>query len=278
MRTVNTQLPSSDELWQILEKESPRRAVKFDYIALNSGVFHYYRKLAQDTNWVVNYASMSLEDVVRHANETNDELTSAILSGRVHRGDLDELYRSLASGTVSTGQRGAPGSADAIFVFGSPADHRINLAIEYFFRNAAPKIIVSGKGPHYQESHVAEALRMKDVAMRAGVPEPCIIVEPDSVTLPDNVKRSLDLFDEMQWRPMKLIIIATTFVLRRAYMEWYKFTPWDIEIISTSPKPPADMHVETWSQSERGVRMLLNEYAKMVIEHKMDREREKIHA
>ncbi|MBP7760540.1 YdcF family protein [Candidatus Saccharibacteria bacterium] len=273
MRESNTQLPSSDELWQILAMESPRRTVEFDYIEHNTWMFDVYREVADDASWVEDYARLSLEEFVAMRDATTEELVSKIMGGKLSRSQLDMLYRNLAGqGNGTSGQHAMP-RADAAFVFGSPSDVRVNLAVECYFRNATTKLILSGKGPYYRELHETEADRMKRVAMKAGVPERAIIVENQSVTLPDNVKRTLDLFYEMNWHPRDLIVIATTVIKARAYMEWYKFTPWDIEIHMLSPKPSdSDMTEDGWFRTERGVRIVLNEYAKIVGEHKMDLE------
>lgn len=270
-RSSNTELPNGQELFDILALESPRLAVKFDFIDNNQGMFYDYCQVADDASWVENYPTLSIEEFVTKRDATTEELVQKIMSGKLSRSQLDMLYRNLAGdGNGVSGHHAMP-RADAVFVFGSPNDARVNVAVECYFRNATTKLILSGKGPHYREHHETEADRMKRVAMQAGVPERAIIVENQSVTLPDNVKRTLDLFDEMNWRPRDLIVIATTVIKARAYMEWYKFTPWDIEIHILSPKPSdPDMTEDGWFRTERGIRIVLNEYVKIVGEHKMD--------
>ncbi|MFZ1812633.1 MAG: YdcF family protein [Candidatus Saccharimonadales bacterium] len=270
MRKSNTQLPTAQELFDILALESPRKAVKFDFLDNNQWLFDTYREVAGGAAWTRTWRDMSLDELVRHCHTTTDSLAEKVLDGQLSRSQLDRLYRHLCNGRITTGIRGAQ-RADAAFVFGSPSDARVKLAIECYFRNATQKLILSGKGPHYRDHDETEADRMKQVAIAAGVPERAIMVESQSVTLPDNVKRTLDLFDEMDWHPRDLIVIATTVVTARAYMEWYKFTPWDIEIHMMSPKPTdPDLTENGWFRMERGVRIVLNEYAKIVIEHTMD--------
>ncbi len=269
-RSSNTELPSEQELLDILALESPRRAVKFDFVERNIGMFDVYMDVADDVSWVRSYRDMSMGEFVAQRDATTEELVYKVLHGQLSRSQLDRLYRNLCTGRITSGVRGAR-RADAAFVFGSPSDARVKLAIECYFRNATKKIILSGKGPHYRDHDETEADRMKRVAMAAGVPEQAIIIENESVTLPDNVKRTLDMFDRINWHPRDLIVIATTVIMARAYMEWYKFSPWDIEIHMMSPKPTdPDMTEDGWFRTERGARIVLNEYAKIIGEHKMD--------
>lgn len=271
MRNSNTQLPTERELFDILAMESPRRAVKFDFIDTEIGIFDAYSEVADDVSWVYGYPNLSLTELKARCDATTEQLVSLTLAGKLTRSQTDRLFRSLAWGGDGTSGHHDISRADAAFLFGSPSDVRIKLAVECYFRNATGKIIVSGKGPHYHDHEETEADRMKRIAMSAGVPERAIIVEDQSITLPDNVKRTLDIFDEINWHPKDLIIIATTFIMTRAAMEWYKFAPWDIELHMLSPKPQdSDLTIDSWFRTERGIRMLFNEYAKIVIEHKMD--------
>ena len=269
-RSRNTQLPTERELFDILALESPRRAVKFDFVDNNPWIFDVYREVATDVSWIEQYKTMPLGDIIQSRDATTDEMAGKVLRGELTRSQLDRLYRGLCRGRITTGMRGAP-RGDAAFVFGSPGDVRVKLAIECYFRNATKRIILSGHGPHYGDHDEAEAMRMRRIALAAGVPAHALIIEDKSVTLPDNVKRTLDLFDEMNWYPRDLIVIATSVIMARAYMEWYKFTPWDIEIHMLSPRPSdPDMTEDGWFRTERGIRIVLNEYAKIIVELRID--------
>ena len=268
MRTSNTQLPTAHELTEILSGESPRKAVKFDFIDNNYDVFSAYRNLAKlagaNTAWMYNYKELALEQVVTCAHETSDALTDYLLAQSVDSRLINSLFDHLAIDQP-------PEPVDAIFVFGSPANMRITKAIELFKLGIASKLIVSGRGPHYKTHEETEAERMADIAVGAGIPKESILVENGSITLPDSVKRTLDLFDKTNYQPRSICIVATTYIMRRAYMEWYKFTPRNIKIIPISATATApELRRDSWFKSEKGIRMLLNEYAKMVIEHRMD--------
>lgn len=268
MRTSSAQLPTAQELMHILSDESQRKAVRFDFLDNNQNMFYSYRELAKragvDSSWIDGYKTESLGHVARQAHETTDKLSDYILGNSGDEDLLGQLFDSLVIDSQ-------PESADAIFVFGSPSNLRAAKAVELFSKNVSPVVIVSGRGPHYGNNSQAEADRMAEFIVDQGVPHEAIMVENQSITLPDNVKRTLDMFALSGFKPSRICIVATTYIVRRAYMEWYKFTPWDIEIFPVSAEARApELLRESWFKSEKGVRMLLNEYAKMVIEHKMD--------
>lgn len=268
MRTSNTQLPSARELAEILASESQRKAVRYDFLDKYPDIFSAYKQAATtigaSIEWINQYRQLDLETLGLAGLSATEQLYASIHSKKVDRDLLHDMFDSLA---ISD----APRDCDAIFVFGSPANTRITRAVELYEQGVASLIIMSGKGPYYGVSDLSESERMAQYAIEHGVPQEAIMIEPESITLPDNVKRTLDAFEIQQFTPRSMCMVATSYVMRRAVMEWYKFTPWDIEIIATPCEAQSpELRRDTWHQSERGIRMLLNEYAKMVLEHKMD--------
>lgn len=268
MRNTPTQLPSPKELFDIRARESQRKAVRYDFLSTNPDVYGAYRQVAQlagvGTAWIDNYAAFELASLGEIVAVSTDTLAAYILSGNIPPELRDQLFDTLVV-------RDKLKPCDAIFVFGSPANARIAHAVELYKQGVAPLIIVTGKEPHYSTNELSEAERTAQFAIEHGVPESGIMIEPDSITLPDNVKRTLDMFELQQFQPRTICIVATSYIMCRAVMEWYKFAPWDMEIIAAPAEPQTpELHRDTWYQSDRGVRTLLNEYAKMVVEHKMD--------
>lgn len=55
-RTSNTELPSANELWENLAKESPRYAVHYDYLKLHLDIFVSFKELCRkngaECDWV----------------------------------------------------------------------------------------------------------------------------------------------------------------------------------------------------------------------------------
>ena len=265
-RSSNAQLPSADELWEILAKESPRTTVHYDYLKRHADVFMSFKELClvsdAECGWIDAYEQMDLVELDARIVSCFDTLEARILgrSGSLYESVYDKLV-------VSTD----PVKADAIFVFGSPNDVRIRKAVELYKNKFADRIVISGHGPFYATNTQSEAERMAEIAIREGVPDADLLREPEAITIPDNVKRSLDLFEKIGFQPVKLLIVASPFVLRRCVMDWYKFTPWNIEIIPVaSDSMSHDLTREGWTSTSRGIRVILNEYAKLIFETKMD--------
>jgi uncharacterized SAM-binding protein YcdF (DUF218 family) len=265
-RTSNTELPSESELWEILAKESQRYAVRNDYLTLHPDMFAAFKELCQkygaDYEWVDRYEQIELAELDARLCACFDKLEVNILN------QIDSLYGnvydSLAISEVLQ-------NADAIFVFGSPNDLRIRKAVELYENELADKIIISGHGPFYASHTQSEAERMATVAMDAGVPRSALLLEPEAITIPDNVKRTIDLFEKVGYKPGKLLIVASPFALRRCAMDWYRFAPWDIEVVPVAADSLSyDLTREGWTTTSRGIRVVLNEYAKLIFETKME--------
>jgi hypothetical protein len=110
---------------------------------------------------------------------------------------------------------------------------------------------------------------MAEVAIREGVSRSALLLESEAITIPDNVKRTLDIFEKIEFKPTRLLIVASPFVLRRCEMDWFRFTPWDIETVSiASDSLSYDLTREGWTTTPRGIRVVLNEYAKLIFERR----------
>jgi len=265
-RTSNTELPSESELWDILAKESQRTAVHHDYLKLHPDVFTSFKELCHkygaEHSWVDIYEQIDITELDARLRACFNKLEVSILSQTDPL--CESVYDSLA---VSK----ALGKADAIFVFGSPNDLRIRKAVELYKDKFANKIVISGHGPFYASHTQSEAERMAKVATDEGVPRSALLLEPEAITIPDNVKRTLDLFEKIEFKPARLLIVASPFVLRRCEMDWYRFTPWNIETIPVaSDSMSYDLTREGWTTTFRGIRVVLNEYAKLIFETKME--------
>lgn len=265
-RTSNTELPSESELWEILAKESQRTAIHYDYLKLHPDIFTPFKELCREyeaeCDWVDTYEQIALTELDARIRTCFDKLEANILN------QTGPLYKSVYG---SLGVNKPPENADAIFVFGSPNDPRIRKAIELYKDGLADKIVISGHGPFYANHTQSEAERMAEVATNESVPRSALLLEPEAITIPDNVKRTLDLFEKVEFRPTKLLIVASPFVLRRCAMDWYRFTPWDIQAIPiASDSISPDLTREGWTTTLRGIRVVLNEYAKLILEAKME--------
>lgn len=266
-RINGSELPSEQELHEILTVESPRMAVRYDYGLTQPHLFDAYKYIAQfasiDTSWIDHFSKMSISETKHRADVATEQMVNYVLATP---NDYRELYSRLCIDDT-------PSTSDVVFVFGSPADARIELAVKLYSEKISDKIIVSGKGPYYGANDATEAARMARVAYSKGVPKHALIEEHLSITMPDNVKRTIDMLSTMNWQPKSILAIASSFTQRRAQMEWYKFLPWDAVVRITSPPAnelPLYMRSGMWAESQRGVATLLNEYNKIIVEQAMD--------
>jgi DUF218 domain len=271
-RTSGTELPSAEELTDILSKESSRLAVKYDFLDNHSYIFNSHKDISalanSDDSWIESYKQVDLVALINGINKNHREIAEYI---EAHQ-EQGELYKSLYSSLMPEQD---DSDSEALFVFGAASNARIERAVELYKRGVAPKIIISGHQPHYGQAVEAEAARMAKFARLAGVPTSDLILEESAITIPDNVKRSVDLLISLDWKPASITLIATDFVLSRAKMDWYKFTPWDIEIKVVAPQSQSiNFTKDGWYKDEKTIALVLNEYSKLVLETKMDLIRE----
>ncbi len=266
-RVSSAQMPTAAEVLDILKKESQRPAVRFDFIVKNQSIFDSFRELCRlancDASWLDDYATTELETLGERIMTTLNTLTPFITAHRQY----NDLYVSLYTALIPP-ENLSP--SDGIFVFGADTNARIARAVELYKNDTAKTIIISGNSPHYVKTHESEASRMARYATEHGVPQSDLLLEEVSLTLPDNVKRSIDLFEETKWQPASLTIVSTNFVLTRALMEWYTFCPWDIEIKPVAAHPQSNRFTANgWMNDSFTVALVLNEYAKIVFESKL---------
>lgn len=270
-RMSELELPNADELRIMIQKESPRLAVKRDYLVRNAEVFDKYREVALkaevDISVLDCYKMMSFDGVVDRLHVLTDRLERFLRKPKSY-GLAETLYQPLNCTRE-------PERSDLILVFGSAQNLRINKAIDLYQKKFAPKIMTTGAAPHWKSSDISEGDRVAQYAINHGIPESDIIVENRSIATPDNVKRSIDMLEKMNWQPHRIVIVTSEFNARRAYMDVYKFIPWEIQIYSVSPEPSEELNKHNWIKTERGRRIILNEYAKLIIEDKIDQILEK---
>ena len=265
-RMSELELPNADELRIMIQKESPRLAVKRDYLVRNAEVFGKYREVALkaevDISVLDCYKTMSLDGVVDRLHVLTDRLERFLRKPKSY-GLAETLYQPLNCTRE-------PERSDLILVFGSAKNLRINKAIDLYQKKFAPKIMTTGAAPHWKSSDISEGDRVAQYAINHGIPESDIIVENRSIATPDNVKRSIDMLEKMNWQPHRIVMVTSEFNARRAHMDLYKFTPWEVQIYAVSPEPSEELNKHNWIKTERGRRIILNEYAKLIIEDKID--------
>jgi hypothetical protein len=262
------ELPSAEELTEILSKESPRLAARYDFLDKHTSIFDAHNNISalanSDDSWIESFKQTDLSSLINTINKNHQEIAEYI---KAHQGQ-SEIYEKLYKSLVPKQDDSV---SEALFVFGAASNARIERAVELYKKGVSSKIIISGHQPHYGQETKSEASRMAEFAQHAGIPTSDIILEERAITIPDNVKRSIDLLIALNWKPARITLIATDFVLSRAKMDWYKFAPWAIEIkVIAAQSQSLNFTKEGWYKDKKTVALVLNEYAKLVLETKMD--------
>jgi len=137
-------------------------------------------------------------------------------------------------------------------------------AIELFKQGLAPQMVVSGRGPLYDDSkYKAEARLYADAAVEAGIPREAIILEDASITLVDNIRRSLDMLDEAGRRLDSLIIVNSPYTQRRGWCMWRKYLVDEVRICRVNCGTGPDFTAENWYRNEDGLRVVIGEFIKL---------------
>ncbi len=162
------------------------------------------------------------------------------------------------------GQEDTLGKSDFIFVFGGKNLGRIQKTVELWKSEWAPRIWISGGHPIYLE-YEPEAITFKKWAMENGVPEEAINIEPDSITIADNARKSLNLMDKEKIGFEKMIIVISWYAQKRAWMTLEKYIPTGAKLININALMEFDNQVSPtkWFESDYGVNIVFNEFLKM---------------
>ena len=155
--------------------------------------------------------------------------------------------------------------SDFIFVFGGSNTGRIYKAIELWQAEWAPNIWISGAHPIYRTTE-PEAITFKNIAIRSGIPESNIFIEPNSITIADNCRRSLNLMDELNISFERMILVIDWYAQLRAWMTLEKYISATSTLYRTSAFMPPNSKVAptNWFKTNYGVNIVFNEYLKMM--------------
>lgn len=174
----------------------------------------------------------------------------------------DKLYSYLSPSNYRPGTK-----ADLIFVHGAKSLVRAKAGVNLFKDGVAPIIMFSGKGPIYDLSGEPEARVFGRYALTQGVDQKALIIEPNSVSLVDNVKRSLRLLNELNIPFKTILVVLGEFHQLRAGGFWRKYTVGK-NILTYGSEPIEVASRENWFKSDEGIRRIYEEVAKLVISYR----------
>jgi hypothetical protein len=262
-RVSPKQLPSVRELAEIIEKEAKRPLAvgKEGLHFVDFGVVKEWLELLDLSSELFDEGS-SWEKVVAEGEKLKDKVVRRTLS-KVAGGDKN-LLGVLDQVADYLGKEDQPEESDLIFVFGAKSLVRIDKAVGLWKQGLAPVIFISGGSPNYDKRE-PEALVFKERAMELGVPEEAIVVEPDSISYADNVRRSLNLMDELGIEYGKGIIQVTSwFGQQRAWSHMMKYVSMGTVVYRiNAPVVSQGLSLGGWFNSDMGIKLVFNEFVKM---------------
>jgi len=263
-----SQLPNTKELGDILDAETSRDLPK------GNESFHYF-----DFSSLINLAKhfgidadiltseytkedISSEDLLDKGKSFIKELKEKVLDQELSVKDikiLNNVYDYLS-------EEDNLKQSDFIFVFGSKTPLRIEKAIELYNQGLSEKIIVSGQGPHYADNVAeTEAEIYARIAMNAGVPKESIIKEDKSITIPDNVRSSLNLLDKISVPYKSIILVNSPYTQRRGWAHFKKYTPDSTTLIRINSETGDNYKRDFWYKNSLGIDVVIGEFFKVKV-------------
>lgn len=258
-RTDHTQMPASSEIDSIVAGEAPRSrlASKLNIrYADFSTVIRLYDTYKMDAT-VFKDMALTTHPILDAAQRDIPLLTSQIIIDTTNRPLLDEVYDYLA-------QEDELEPAQFIFAFGNKSNHRAEKAIELYRKGFGEKIIFSGHVPSYGDKQaVPEAEIFAELAIKNGVPPDNIIIEPASITLPDDIRRTLNLLDQNKVAYHSFILVNSPYSQRRGWCVFKKYTEDTVKIMRCNSGTKQDYDRDHWFGSKEGIAMVIGEYFKL---------------
>ncbi len=264
MRATSS-LPTGSELAAILEREATRE------IPSDRKSTHFVDFSTCDALLAVLGIEMRLSDPVPEPPQLDelirrgDELVEQIVDRLVKRHQEPEVAQSCNNVYDYLSQTDPVQAADLLLVFGAKTPLRIEHAVNLYKQGLAPRILVSGHAPLTSEEIVSEAERYRDYALAQGVPAEAVLLENTSITIPDNVRCSLNLLDERGEQPSSIILVNSPYVQRRGYAHTQKYIWSKTKIIRQNCGTAEKYQQDRWYTSIEGIKVIMNEFIKLKI-------------
>jgi FMN phosphatase YigB (HAD superfamily) len=258
-RTDHTQIPSSTEINEIVAAEAKRQkpASKIGVrYADFSKIIELYRSYNLNSS-IFEYSGQTTQQILDAGARDIPKLIELIINDSRNRPLLNGVYDYLA-------EEDKLSRADFIFVFGSKGSYRVKKAIELHKDGLGEKIIFSGHVPSYADkSAKPEAEIFAQLAADAGIPENAIMVEPESITIPDNIRRSLNMLDEKSITYTSFILVNSPYSQRRGWCVLKKYTEDSIKILRANSQTKPEYSKDMWFTNQDGIAVILGEYFKL---------------
>ena len=194
-------------------------------------------------------AQRMVEQVVRVVTKLPDTNT----------GIYDQIYDYLS-------KEDALETCDIVFVFGSKTMARIERAVALMKQRRGRLLVISGGMPIYEkERRVTESEIYKKYALEQGIAENTIVTEDTSISIPDNVRSSLNLLDNKGIAFKSVALVNSPYCQRRGWAHFKKYLPDSTKMVRANAQTVPKYSKNEWYMHEDGIRVMLNECIKMKI-------------
>lgn len=215
-------------------------------------------------NWLKN---ANLPDTIFHKNLTLEDLMSqcGFINSQLPQVKINSQFTAQITNFLS--EQHLTSSADIIFVFASKSITRKQKAVELWRKKIAPTIFVAGGHPFYQSNEESESVVYRDWAISQGIPKESIFIEPNCVSIADNIRRGLNTLDRLNINFKKMIFVTAWYNQKRAWMMLEKYLDLSQASFfqSADIDPSNDISPSRWFQNEFGQKIIINEFLKMRI-------------
>ncbi len=265
-RTNFISLPDIHELKNIIAAEARRPVfpgkenVHYPNFTSILALLNYYAISDEFFGTSITFADIENRDLIDTVNTCASQTIEKILEDTSPpQAILDAVYDYLS-------EEDEPEPANIIMVFGAKTPARISKAVELYKSGLAPIICISGGHPFYgTDKATTEAEIYKQYATQNGVPETAIIIEDKSITIPDNVWRTLSLLEAKNEMPTSIILVNSPYVQRRGWAQFRKYTSDSTKFFRVN-SATIDTYSKTgWFTNADGIKVVFNEFAKMRI-------------
>lgn len=155
-------------------------------------------------------------------------------------------------------------AAEMIFVFGGKTPLRMDKAAELYNAGMGESVFISGGNPIYSGvNQMSEAERYYKIGSDAGIPKGKMVLETNSITMPDNVRCSLMMMKALPLDPQSIILVNSPYTARRGWAIFKKHLPESVELIRVNSDTKPEYARDQWYLQERTARVVLNEFVKM---------------
>lgn len=257
-RTSDIDLPAGDEIMHISDAEEKRVLLpekKEVHYPVFSTIISIYEHFGLDPDIFIS-PNLTPQHILDTGRMHVEKLTKIILNIKLSQKEihlLQNAYEYLSEEDV-------PEISEYIFVFGAKTPFRPQKAVELYNRGLASKIIFSGKGPFYSNNVETEATQYADIALEAGIPNHALIIEDASITIPDNVRRTLNMMDRLQMPCSSFILVNSPYTQRRGWCSWKKHLPDSVKVHRVNCETGDQFKPTTWYTTEVGLKVILGEF------------------